>query len=251
MFIDAIVILVLLMCALMGYLRGILRGTLWVGALALAYFGSPSVAGPFAGIIAKGIELPTGLAHTMGRVAAGIVIYASVLVSGRIADRRIGRLKSGVLRPWNRNLGALMGLIFGTLLMFCALCLADAMVKVFPEREGFLADSIRSSRLRKAISGINPADRFLITDLLKLLNAAREDPRLLRELKAKEEYRQLLNHPKVQEVLDDEQLMEAVRQRRWQRVLRDRKIRALLKDKELRKLLFSRLPPTPLRGEPK
>jgi len=214
MFIDAIVILVLLMCALMGYLRGILRGTLWVGALALAYFGSPSVAGPFAGIIAKGIELPTGLAHTMGRVAAGIVIYASVLVSGRIADRRIGRLKSGVLRPWNRNLGALMGLIFGTLLMFCA-------------------------------------DRFLITDLLKLLNAAREDPRLLRELKAKEEYRQLLNHPKVQEVLDDEQLMEAVRQRRWQRVLRDRKIRALLKDKELRKLLFSRLPPTPLRGEPK
>ena len=222
-----------------GFLSGILRTSLWVVALLVAYFASPKVTAPFAYLTEAATSLPTGTAHVVGRVVAGIAIYVSLVAFAHIADRKIGRLRSGVLKRWNRNGGALAGLVFGALLAFCGLCVADALLKASPESESFLAREARASRLRGLVSPINPADRFLITDFLKFLYAAAQDPARLAELREQDEYRAFLDNPKVQDVLEDEQLMDAIRAARWGEVLSHDKIRALLRDEELRKTVFS------------
>jgi len=247
--IDVIAICVVLGFTLAGFLSGILRTSLWVVALLVAYFASVRVTAPFAHLAGAVASLPAGTAHVLGRVAAGIAIYVSLVVFARIADRKVGRFNSGVLKRWNRNGGALAGLVFGTLLVFCGLCVADALLKASPESEAFFARKARASRLRALVSPINPADRFLITDFLRLLSAVKQDPVLLEKLKEQEEYRVFLENPKVKAVLEDEQLMEAIRAGNWSEVLAHERTRALLKDEELRKTIFSVRPPPEEQGE--
>jgi hypothetical protein len=224
---------------LLGLVRGILHEALMVAALGVAYAASGALAGPVGGVIAGRGWLEPGAAHVAGRVLGGIAIFLSLSVAVRLADRRLGRTPRGVVVAWNRNLGALAGFVFGALLAFCVLCLVDAVWKAAPESEGRWARAARDSYLRRLVSPINPADRFLVTDSLKLVRGAQEDPEALHGLRQRPVFRRLVRHPTVQAILQDEELMEAIRRRDVARVGRDEKIHRLLSDPEVRELIFS------------
>lgn len=237
--IDVLSCILVLVCILAGYLRGILRGALSLLALLAAYFASATAAAPFARALTRLLKLPPGAAYAPGRVLAGLAIYLSLLVSVHLLDKKVGRSREGTPRPWNRNLGALAGLVFGLVLVFWVMCLGDALVKAFPERKGRLAASVRRSTLRRLVKNVNPADRFLVTDSLRLLNAAREDEEVLEKLTDKEPVKRLLDHPKVQAVLENEELMAALQAGRIAELVKNQEIRDLLRDRQVRELFFS------------
>ena len=236
---DLMVVLIVLAFVLLGYVRGILLEGLMVCALAIAYVASVRLAPPLAQFIVSLGDVSAGLAHTAGRLAGGMLIYLSLVVSARVADERFGRTERGVLLTWNRNLGMLGGLAFGAALGFCVLCLADALYKANPDSQAWWARAAAQSRLRRLAAPYNPADRWLITDALKFVRAVKEHPEKLDDLKDKEVVQKLLNDPTVQDILRDEDLMDAIHRGDVQRVASDAKVLKLLSDPELRRLVFS------------
>jgi len=236
---DALVVAVVLLFVLLGFLRGILHGGLVLCALGVAYLASGRLEAPFGSLLLSLSQLRPAVAYTLGRVLGGVLVYASLRVAVSVADRRIGRTRHGVLQPWNRNLGAVVGLVFGAGLGLCLLCLADALYKAFPESDTWLVRAAQGSYLRRLVSPHNPADRLLVTDSLRVVSAARRDPEKLAELEQEDVFRRLAEHPTVRAILEDEELMDAIRRQDIVRVARDEKIRRLLTDPELRRLIFS------------
>jgi len=236
---DLLVVICVLIFALIGFLRGILHEALMAGALIVTYLVSADLSSPFTAGVLAASSAPAGTAYTIGRLAAGIVAFFSLAAAARIADKRIGRTRRGYLLPWNRNLGLLAGLVFGVLVAFCGLCVADAFYKAYPESQGGWTKFVGNSVSRAWVSPFNPADRLLLTDSLKLLRVAADDPDKLDELRQREAVAKLLDHPKIKDILDDPELMEAIGSRDIRRVAVDEKVRALLEDEELRRLMFS------------
>jgi len=208
---DALVVAVVLLFVLLGFLRGILHGGLVLCALGVAYLASGRLEAPFGSLLLSLSQLRPAVAYTLGRVLGGVLVYASLRVAVSVADRRIGRTRHGVLQPWNRNLGAVVGLVFGAGLGLCLLCLAGAA---------------QGSYLRRLVSPHNPADRLLVTDSLRVVSAARRDPEMLAELEQEDVFRRLAEHPTVRAILEDEELMDAIRRQDIVRVARDEKIRS-------------------------
>jgi len=115
----------------------------------------------------------------------------------------------------------------------------DSLLKVFPEAGGSFVESARNSSFRRLVSGFNPADRFLVTDCLRLLRVARQDPEVLRRLSEREEVRELLEHPDVQAVLTDESLHRAVAEGRLDEVFGNANLKRLLGNADLRRRMLS------------
>lgn len=236
---DLIAIAVVLLCMLIGYVRGVLREGLTLGALVVTFYASGKVAPAAAELVLKVIDIPQGAAYTVGQAAAGMIIFLSLLLAIRIADRKIGRTDQGRPVGWNRRLGLLAGLLVGAGLSFCALCVADALQKTYPESEAWWARASRESRLCRLIAPFNPADRLAISGYLQVFNRAAQEPEDLQEYRNKEPFRKLLDHELIQEVLNDEELMTAIHRRNIGRVARDEKIRSVLQSPELREIIFS------------
>jgi hypothetical protein len=191
-----------------------------------------------------GMGWSNGLTYAAGRGVAALLIYISLQISGHIADRKFGRNRVGVTRRWNRNLGALGGALSGALLVVLLLFVLDAIVMAFPDGSGGFIESARSSQARRWISGINPAHRFMVTDVLKLLRVAQDDPERVRDLLSEhptvqqtvEEVRQ---DAEVQRVLNDAELMAAIEEFRVGDILGNENLRMLLQDSELLRKLLS------------
>ncbi len=169
-----------------------------------------------------------------------MLIFASLRVSAWAVNRKFGKTKLGVTHRWNRNLGAVVGALSGLVTVLVILFVADSVVKAFPEREGRLLGLARSSGLRRMVTDMNPADRFLLTDVLRLLRAARRDPEVTRKLRQRPEIRELLEDPDFRRVAQDEELVRAMDQQDFGRVLRDDDFQRLLANEELIGRLFSR-----------
>jgi len=236
---DGLAVGMVMVFGLLGYTRGILRQGLTVAALVASYFASALLAAPLAGWVPEDWQVTDAMAHVIGRALGGAMVFVSLSLASHLIDKRIGRTQSGVPVPWNRNLGGLAGVAFGLLLAFCGLCLADAYRKAYPASDGWWARAIDASYFRRQVQLMNPADRFLITDSLKLIRRARNNPEALKKLAEKEELKALLDDPLIQEILQDEELMSAIQNRDLKRVAGDEKITRLLTNAELRKKVFS------------
>lgn len=237
--VDLVAIAVLAFCAVRGYFRGAVRNVLELAALAVAYFGSGPFASPIGRILTAWTGLSAGAAYLGGRAIAALCIYVPLAIAATIADRRFGRTKEGKRKRWNRILGAAFGFAFGLFVALLFLFLADVGVKVFPSASGFAVRSARASFLRRGVSRFNPADRFLITDVLRLLRAARDDPEVLRRLSEHRQIRTIMNHPLFRKLQQDEQFAAALRNQQITAVLSNRNLQNLLADKELRSLILS------------
>ena len=237
--VDFAVVLLLLGFVLWGFLHGAVFNVLGLAALLLAYLLSGLLAGPVVGLLVSRLEWSPGVAYLAGRLALVLVIYLplTILVSG--VDRRFRKSKSDTLLAFNAGVGAACGLAWGMLVAFCLLCIADVWVKALPDAQGFMPGAARESYFRGLISASNPADRFLITDVLKLLRAARQDPQVLNRLSMQPHVRQVLEHPDLQRVLDDDQLAQKLRDKPVGTVLHDEGLGRLLADKELRSMILS------------
>jgi len=180
--IDVFIVVVIVLSALWGYLRGFLYDLLGLAALIVAWVGSEPLAVPVGRIIAPHTSLSAGATYVVARLIGGVAIYASLKVVTTVVDRHWGKTKEGGARRWNRNLGAMAGLVSGVVTALLLLILADSFVKAYPEREGVLIDAVRRSGLRQQVTTRNPADRYFVTDALRLIRAQREDPELARRM---------------------------------------------------------------------
>ena len=244
--VDFLAVALVLAFALVGFLRGILRQALSAGAVAAAYLASAVLGGPLAAMVLKWREMSSGMAYMVGRVIGGTVVFVSLSIAVRLADKRFGRTRHGVLQPWNRNLGALAGLLFGAVLAVSLLCVADAAYKAMPESQSPLVKAAGFSYFRTWITGHNPADRFLITDSLKFARMVHANPEAMQKLSERSEIQELFDAPAIQAVVTDEELMaqidEAVKNNDPAQLLKiagNEKIRNLLSDSSLRKKLLS------------
>jgi uncharacterized membrane protein required for colicin V production len=232
-----VVIVVLLLCVLWGYLRGALRNVLGLAAFTIAYFASAPFGNSLGAWMAGHWQLSAGSGYILGRCGAGLAIYVSLQISARLANRRFGQDETGVTRAWNRNLGALMGLAYGLALVLVVVFLADSLHKA-GVRSGFV-QGVSGSWLDRQVSAYNPADRFMLTDTLKLLRDARDDPRALERLRQQPQVQALLDRPDVRAVLEDKGLAEAIQEGNYSRVLSNPRLGALLKDREFMRQVFS------------
>jgi hypothetical protein len=180
-----------------------------------------------------------GAAHITGRLIGFFLLYVGLMGLGTVIDYRFRKIKSVSLQGMNRGIGGVCGFVWGAVLCFLLLCLGDVWLKVFPDTQGYLADSVRASRLRQRISGFNPADRFLVTDTLRLLRAARQDPELLERLRAKPQMRKIIENPDMVKLAGDAELQQAIQDQDYSRVLKNENLRAVLKNRELREMLLS------------
>lgn len=237
--VDLIFVGILAFCVLRGYLRGAASSLLGFAALVVAYVAS----GPLGPVAAKMLMawagLSAGTAYTLGRIIAGLCIYVPLLIVASVLGASLRRTKLAGVRVLNSALGALIGLAWGLLAVLILVFLVDVGLKVFPEASGRIAQSARASFVRRWVSSRNPADRFLITDVLRLVRVADDSPEVLDRLSQHEHMQELLDHPKFQKVLADKELVTALRQGGVDAVLRNENLRELVADKELRALILS------------
>jgi len=236
---DFAIIVVVLLCVLRGYLRGVLKDLLGLAALVVAYVVSAPFGSSVGQLLAQHSGMSASAAYTAARVAAGVVIFVSLKISAHVADARFGKDETGVTVSWNRNLGALVGLTFGLMAALIVLFLADSLCKAFPASQNALVRAAGRSHLRRWVSAYNPADRFLVTDLLRLLSVAHDKPEVLDRLKEDPRVEQLLETPTLERALKDEDLIEAVRNREFGKVAENDNLKALLGDADLMRHIFS------------
>ncbi|MFO8008715.1 MAG: CvpA family protein, partial [Candidatus Brocadiia bacterium] len=209
---DFLLVLVIVLSTIWGYFRGALYNLLGLVALVVAVVGSAPFGGPLGGLLARRWDVSAGPSYLLGRLAAGVLIFASLRVSAWAINRKFGKTRLGVTHRWNRNLGALVGALSGFVTVLIILFVADSIVKAFPEQEGRLVGMARASGLRRMVTDVNPADRFLLTDVLRLLRIARQDPEVTRKLRQRPEIREILEHPDFRRVAQNEELVQAMEQ---------------------------------------
>ncbi len=236
---DFVAVVVVLLSVVWGYLRGFLYDLLGLVALVVAYVGSAPFGESLGGALARNTGLTGGTAYVVARVGAGLLIYISLKISATLANRKFGQTEMGVTRRWNRNLGALGGLLGGLVVVLILLLVADTAVKAFPESENAFVRVAERSRLREMVSRFNPAEQFLLTDTLRLMHVAREDPEVAERLREDAHIQAILQHETLQRLLEDEDLEAAIRRGDYGRVLRHEGMRELLRDRELMELLLS------------
>jgi len=236
---DFFVALVLILSVIWGYLRGFLYDLLGLVGLVVAYVGSAPFGESLAGALARNSAMSAGTAYVVARVVAGVLIYISLKISATVANRKFGKTETGVTRRWNRNLGALGGLLSGLAMVLILLFLADAVAKAFPESTSAFVRTAERSRLRRMVSGFNPADRFLLTDTLRLMQAARDDPEVKRRLREDPHIQAIVQDETLQRVLQDEELQSAVERGDYAEALRNEHVREVLSDRELMHELLS------------
>ncbi len=232
--VDLVAIAIVMLCALVGYMRGGLVGVLSLIALVLAFVVSAPVGPAVAGIIASRTQWPVVATYLAGRMAAFAFVYMLLMVPTLILARKLGQTEWGEVRGWNRLLGGVSGLISGLLLAVVLLLLIDVVLKVMPEVTTGPAAWAHASVLRKWASPHNPADRFLVTDVLRLLRAAREDPAVLDRLREQPYVQQLLEQPDFRAVREDEGLARAIQKRDIEAIIKDENLRRVLANSELR-----------------
>jgi uncharacterized membrane protein required for colicin V production len=237
---DLLLIAIVLLSAMGGYVRGALQQVLGLAALLAAYLISAPF-GPMAGrMVMARADWSAGVSYAVGRLIAGLIIYAILTVAIVVVTRALKPEKRGPLQSWNRWLGSFVGLMWGLVLLFTVLFLADVALKVLPEASGWAVSSARRSLLRRWAAPVNPADKFLVTDTLRMVRAAREDPKLVRRLSRHTEVRKLLEHPDFKAVLRDEKLVAALHRKDVNAVLKNENFGRLLANKELMSLALSR-----------
>jgi uncharacterized membrane protein required for colicin V production len=237
--VDLAALLIIVLSAIRGFLRGALLSFLALVALVAAFLAS----GPLGPIVARLMldreGWTVGTAGLVGRLVAGACIYALLLVGAHLVARKVGRTREGRLRPWNRNLGLLGGLLSGAILVLILVFLVDLGLKVSPNASGVMVRSARRSVLRRMVSPINPADRFAVTDALRVLRAAQQDPQVLKRLRQDPAVREVLEHPDMKPLLQDRELADAIRAYNVEAVFSNDNVRRAMGNPELRRQITS------------
>jgi len=237
--IDVFIILGLFLSVLYGYLRGALYHLLGLLAMVTAYAGSAAFGEGLGGCIARHWGTSASGGYVAARVITGILIYVSLKIGAGVANRRLGKTELGVTRRWNRHLGAACGLLWGVGVALVVLFVLDSVARALPEDSNAFLNAARQSKFRRLVSGINPADRLLLTDGLSLLRRARDDPQAFRRLADTPQVREILEEPAIRNVLDDQGLRTAMESKDLAAILNNENLRALLGDRDLMRRLVS------------
>jgi len=181
---DITCAVIFLLCVLIGYMKGIVRAALLVGCVTAAYYLSKPLASPIGGFIHRWTGLAVDVSLIAGQSLGGLAVYAVCSLVSDFLARPIERDEHGFVRSWNRHLGALVGLATGAALIFAGVCVADALVKSMPSRKTYLFRTLRSSRLRRYVSNVNPlrndkGGKLDVLSDLSSLNYRRSVPALL------------------------------------------------------------------------
>ena len=123
--IDAVLVVLLLLCALRGFWRGFLREVFGFAGLALGLVVAMRFAGAGAHLLAQQVQIPPTAALGVAFVLLFLVVHASLTAMGLLGDRLLGARGTRLL---NSSGGALFGLAKGAVAMSFALL----FLRLFP-----------------------------------------------------------------------------------------------------------------------
>lgn len=236
---DALFALIIVLSSAWGFIRGGLFHLLGIVALVLAFMVSPLPGAPIGRLLASRTDWSAGASQLVGRIGVFIVTYAVLIAIAAVADHRFRKIRNVGVQGANRALGGLFGLVWGLAVCLLLACLGDVWLKVYPNSAGFVAGIVRNSRLRRAVSSSNPADRFLVTDTLRLLRVARQDPETMSRLRRHPQVISILDHPDMKRLLADEEFARALQDQDVNAVLKNENLGIVLSNSELRALVLS------------
>lgn len=219
MWTDIIIVLVIALFGVFGALRGFIRQAFaLIGVVAMALFAVPlgvMVATPIAEQQGWGPTNATRFKIGASLVAA-LVIYVVVMIIGRWVNRKIGRRRfddnKSEMARWNRQLGALLGILKGAVLCWLILCFFVAFSRVAPGT----VSAIEESRAVKSTEVFNPFEYWMppgMDEALVALWNLKQHPGAYEDVMEEESIARVLDNWRVNELLDGEKgtLLDALR----------------------------------------
>jgi hypothetical protein len=129
-----------------------------------------------------------------------------------------------------------MGLSLALLLVFTA----DTYAKMAPaDEEGYVLQEVRESWLVQKVSPHNPADRYMVPELLRVLILYRSDPQVIEDARADPHLESLLSDPVLKAAIEDKGLQDALERWDLQAIRHNKSLQALREDDELWSRVFS------------
>lgn len=260
-FISFAIVLILFQ-VVRGWRLGVMRQFARVGALiaayAAAFFGGRfivPVARPF-------LKMPDVIISILGGAVLAILVYAVISSLGRLLFKRTGQHESFIVRFLYGSTGALLGILFGTFLVWLIVvgvraigAVADAQVHGQPgSRLAAQPQSLHAVDMRRRLlSESDEEPPTLITSLARLKNSlelgalgdvvkkadviptqayetlgkvgqAFSDPEVAQKFLSFPGAHELSEHPKIMALRNDHEIIEMIEQGRFIELLQNQRI---------------------------
>jgi len=233
---DVSVALVFLALTYLGYRAGLLSQAIRIGAIFAVIFAGPFVAALLRHVFFGETVIAAPLVEGFCLLLAGILIYASIAISGWLAVKTM-RAASTTLSVTDRLggslVGAIKGLIIVYLLVFVSLFFESGLQTHDPDDRL----RMRESHAAQFVKDYNVLAPWHFPDLVRTVAMIRVNHigqetkqfKLLRESDAAD----LLRRSSLKPLLDDSKLAEAAMKDDLFTILADERVRELLKDEDL------------------
>jgi uncharacterized membrane protein required for colicin V production len=246
MTLDIVLLVVIAAFTLVGFLTGILRQILRFGCVVLSFILSGPVSKLFSNYV-ESEHIGPFSSSLFVRLGAWLGLYVLLRIAAFYVNRAVGTDKQGVLRPINRRLGGLLGLLEGVALALVVLWalqiwVTDKQALLFPGLHGNAAEEVVVSWSRSSVgwrlaSRYNPLIDYDVVGKINVLVAAVRTPEIFSSVTQDANVKALLNHPKVRAVKHDDSLTEALADRDYVAILRNPNFRAMMSDPEVQQLM--------------
>jgi uncharacterized membrane protein required for colicin V production len=237
--IDIVVGVLVLLFAALSYRRGLLRRLAGIAALVIASLTAGFVGREAAAYAAQRWGYSSAVLYAVCCVVAWVVLFlVSRLILRRIA-KGLGSDEEGDVKPWNKKLGALFGILEAAALCWLVVGILDAVPEdIRAERFTGLHNQLEGSFFTNwVVRPTNPATRLELQPMIDDLAVVADEPQALRGIERHEKLQALFRNEKLQAVLADEKLLTEWQKGRYARFFADRKVREALEDPELRDLI--------------
>ncbi|HTP51470.1 MAG TPA: CvpA family protein [Anaeromyxobacteraceae bacterium] len=199
MTLDAVVIALLALSAVLGAIAGAMRPLFLAGGAGLGWLSARHLSLPLGGLLERFLPAP------FGRALAASLLFCAGAALGFLLGRRLSLRPGGGRRPSDRAAGALLGGAAGALAAWVALAALDAASTLLPRGlESQLAQSDLAALVREHdLLGRwrRPAEEAL-RELLRLAS----DPAGLARLERDPDLRGLADDERVREIVDEAKL---------------------------------------------
>jgi len=239
MVIDVVVVLLALLFGVASYWRGVLSKLASILSLVIACLAAGFVGGRAAGFAVERWGLSAPWAYAICAMLAWIVLYILARIALGVIARSLGSGEGGKPHPWNRKLGFVFGAFEALVLCWFVLAIFDAIpedqrARSWPRLHDQLEGSFYTVYVVRPTS---PSAYLELRPLMADLTALAQNPKALEGIEDKPEFRQFLDHTKVQAVVRDGKIVEEWKRGRLARLLSHPKVREALEDPELRQML--------------
>ncbi len=227
MLLDIVIIITLGVFFALGMAKGAVRQALGLGILI------------FSTIVAYIFYRFLGEMLGISPIMAWSLLWLSIMVTGRLMSIWLRKIlvKRFFVESMDRLIGSILGFIKGAVFVIVLLFiieLAHGIVDVPTFKK-----HLDNSRIASMITMHNPIKEITVVKKMNSFYKIQNNPDAIRELAKQDDFKKLMNHPKVKAVADNKDLQRAIEDKDYMGILKNQEIIAFMKDKEVRTLLMN------------